>query len=135
MKSKTLNKKQVGLKQLEKLKSLSVTGELATATTRAEVAMLVGYTTENKAAGYNWVSLMIKKGILKEESLGYSPDYRKIYSYSIYPDDPINNYVARKQDIHQIQIIMDGKNTVKVEAPSNECFEIATRLLKTLFES
>lgn len=80
-----------------KLKDLAKEGTLEEAKSRADVATLVGYPSDQSKAGYSWVSNLIRRGYLKEKIVGVTPSGGMIASYSLGDKEPMYNY----EEIHK----------------------------------
>ena len=89
-----------GKKLFDKLNELEKNGMLAKAKTRADIATLVGYTDDQRKAGYSWVSNMVRRGYLKEEIVGTTPSGIAVVKYSLSGLKPMYNYeeVRKKKD-------------------------------------
>lgn len=66
-----------------RLQELDNNGMLSKAKSRADVATMVGYTTERAKAGYSWVSNLISRGNLRETTLEWSPSGKMIAEYHV----------------------------------------------------
>lgn len=64
-----LNKRQQGKLRYEKLQELEQSGELSMASTRNELATMLGYPKGNKT-GISWVNNMVNRGYIKETIMG-----------------------------------------------------------------
>lgn len=64
-----------------KLKELSESGELSLAKTRYDVASLMGYTRDERKKGYNWVSRMIREGVLDEQLQEFDINNKAVNNY------------------------------------------------------
>lgn len=65
-----LNRRQLGKLRFQKLKDLEEKGELASASTRNELATLVGFQKGDKT-GVSWVNNMIARGYVAEHLVGF----------------------------------------------------------------
>lgn len=75
-----------------KLKELAEDGTLEKARNRADVATLVGYTSDQTEAGYSWVSSLIRREYLKERIIGTTPSGKMIAQYSLGNEEPMYDY-------------------------------------------
>ena len=80
-----------------KLKELEKNGTLEKAKSRADVATLVGYPSDQAKAGYSWVSNLIRRGYLKERIVGTTPSGRMIAQYSLGNEEPMYDYEEIKK--------------------------------------
>lgn len=69
-KKNQLSKRQQGRLRYEKLKEYEKSGELSNATTRNELAQMLGYPAGNKT-GVSWVNNMVNRGFISEHLVGY----------------------------------------------------------------
>ena len=81
--SKSLSVRQRGKLLFSRLQELDDSGMLSKAKSRADVATMVGYTTEQAKAGYSWVSNLISRGNLRETILEWSPSGKMIAEYHV----------------------------------------------------
>lgn len=80
---KDLSVRQRGKLLFSRLQELDNDGTLSKAKSRADVATMVGYTTEQAKAGYSWVSNLIRRGNLRETILEWSPSGKMIAEYHV----------------------------------------------------
>lgn len=80
-----------------KLKDLAKEGTLEEAKSRADVATLVGYPSDQSKAGYSWVSNLIRRGYLKEKIVGVTPSGGMVARYTLGDKEPMYNY----EEIHK----------------------------------
>ena len=80
---KGLSVRERGKLLFARLQELDNNGTLSKATCRADVATMVGYTTEQAKAGYSWVSNLIRRGNLSETMLEWSPSGRMVAEYHV----------------------------------------------------
>lgn len=78
MASKTIKR---GEQLYNKLKELSENGELSLAKTRYDVASLMGYSRDERKKGYNWVSRMIREGVLDEQLQEFDINNKAVNNY------------------------------------------------------
>lgn len=69
-KKNQLSKREQGRLRYEKLKECEKSGELSFATTRNELAQMVGYPDGDKT-GVSWVNNMVNRGYISESLVGY----------------------------------------------------------------
>lgn len=81
--SKNLSVRERGKLLFSRLQELDNSGMLSKAKSRADVATMVGYTTEQAKAGYSWVSNLIRRGNLSETILEWSPSGKMIAEYHV----------------------------------------------------
>lgn len=65
----------------KKLKEVADSGELSLAKTRYDVASLMGYTRDERKKGYNWVSRMIREGVLDEQLQEFDINNKAVNNY------------------------------------------------------
>lgn len=158
---KTQDKMKKGMSVREKgkilfarLQELEENGTLSKATSRADVARLVGYTEERAKAGYSWVSNLIHRGHIKETILEWTPSGKVVAEYHTtgsmpdYGYEEVNRRKRKKQAIAKmaeeaierekviantpIKIeIAKGDMTIKVELAE---VEQATNLITTIMK-
>ena len=80
-----------------KLKELAKDGTLEKARSRADVATLVGYSSDQSKAGYSWVSNLIKRGYLKENIVSVTPSGGMVSRYSLGDEEPMYDYEEIKK--------------------------------------
>lgn len=80
---KDLSVRERGKLLFSRLQELDNSGMLSKAKSRADVATMVGYTTEQAKAGYSWVSNLIRRGNLRETILEWSPSGKMIAEYHV----------------------------------------------------
>lgn len=80
-----------------RLKNLAEEGTLKKARSRADVATLVGYPSDQSKAGYSWVSNLIRRGYLNEQIIGVTPSGGMIARYTLGDKEPMYNY----EEIHK----------------------------------
>lgn len=80
-----------------KLKDLAKEGTLEKAGSRADVATLVGYSSDQSKAGYSWVSNLIRRGYLKEKIVGVTPSGGMVAQYTLGDKEPMYNYEEIKK--------------------------------------
>lgn len=80
-----------------RLKELEKDGTLSKAKNRADVARLVGYSSEQARAGYSWVSNMVRRGHLTETIRSWSPSGRMEAEYHLSGTVPIYGYEEQKR--------------------------------------
>lgn len=78
MGSKTIKR---GEQLYNKLKEVADSGELSLAKTRYDVASLMGYTRDERKKGYNWVSRMIREGVLDEQLQEFDINNKAVNNY------------------------------------------------------
>ena len=88
-----------------RLKELEEDGTLSKAQTKADVARMVGYPEERAAAGYMWVSGLIKRGYLREIIQGWKPGEGMVAEYHTTGSMPDYDYDGRKKQKHEEQTI------------------------------
>lgn len=81
--NKDLSVRERGKLLFSRLQELDDSGVLSKAKSRADVATMVGYTTEQAKAGYSWVSNLIRRGNLSETILEWSPSGKMIAEYHV----------------------------------------------------
>ena len=69
MKKNQLNKRQEGKLRYEKLKELDRSGEISFASTRNELAQMLGF-REGEKRGISWVNNLVNRGYLSESLVG-----------------------------------------------------------------
>ena len=94
---KDLSVRQRGRLLFAKLQELDNDGTLSKATSRADVATLVGYTEEQAKAGYSWVSNLINRGHLSEIVQGWTPSGKMIAEYHMTGTEPSYGYEEAKR--------------------------------------
>lgn len=118
---KPLSAKERGRLRYGKLVELANKGVLVKATSRLEVANLVGYTEYEEAKGYSWVSNLIAKKCLKEVIDHYDEKTKKpVYNY--YLGDKRPNYESRRKSRQSEKTIIKEivKEQVKENSPVQE---------------
>ena len=80
-----------------KLKELAKDGTLEKARSRADVATLVGYPSDQSKAGYSWVSNLIRRNYLKEKIVGVTPSGGMIAQYTLGDEEPMYDYEEFKK--------------------------------------
>lgn len=80
-----------------RLKDLEKEGTLKKARSRADVATLVGYPSDQAKAGYSWVSNLIRREYLKERIIGTTPSGRMIAQYTLGNEEPMYDYEEIKK--------------------------------------
>ena len=80
-----------------KLKELAKDGTLEKAKSRADVATLVGYPSDQSKAGYSWVSNLIRRNYLKEKIVGVTPSGGMIAQYTLGDEEPMYDYEEFKK--------------------------------------
>lgn len=80
-----------------KLKELAEDGTLEKARSRADVATLVGYPSDQSKAGYSWVSNLIRRSYLKEKIVGVTPSGGMIARYTLGDEEPMYDYEEFKK--------------------------------------
>lgn len=93
---KDLSVRQRGKLLFSRLQELDDSGMLSKAKSRADVAAMVGYTTERARAGYSWVSNLINRGNLRETILELSPSGKMVAEYHVIKS-PDNDYQETKR--------------------------------------
>lgn len=71
LKKNQLNRRQQGKLRYERLKELDQSGEISFATTRNELAQMLGY-REGDKTGISWVNNLVNRGYLTEHLTGKS---------------------------------------------------------------
>lgn len=94
---KDLSVRQRGRLLFAKLQELDNDGTLSKATSRADVATLVGYTEEQAKAGYSWVSNLIRRGHLSETIQEWTPSGKMIAEYHTTGTKPSYGYEEAKR--------------------------------------
>ena len=94
---KDLSVRQRGRLLFAKLQELDNDGTLSKATSRADVATLVGYTEEQAKAGYSWVSNLIRRGHLSEVIQEWTPSGKMIAEYHTTGSKPSYGYEEAKR--------------------------------------
>ena len=115
---KGLNKRQRGKLRFEKLKEAFENGELQKAKTRADVARLVGFTSEQYKTGYSWVMNMLTRKHLIERISGLSKNGRAEYEYTLGTDPDygmVNAAAARSKKPRPKEEGLAGKCQVWVD--------------------
>lgn len=80
-----------------RLKDLAKEGTLEKARSRADVATLVGYPSDQSKAGYSWVSNLIRRGYLNEKIVGVTPSGGMIARYNLGDEEPMYDYEEIKK--------------------------------------
>lgn len=80
---KGLSVRQRGKLLFSRLQELDNNGMLSKAKNRADVATMVGYTTEQAKAGYGWVSNLIHRGNLNEIVQEWTPSGKMVAEYHV----------------------------------------------------
>lgn len=86
-----------------RLEELDKDGTLSKATSRADVARLVGYSEERAKAGYSWVSNLIRRGHLTETIREWTPSGKMVAEYHLantrpdYGYEEVNRRRAKKK--------------------------------------
>ena len=80
-----------------RLKDLAKEGTLEEAKSRADVATLVGYPSDQSKAGYSWVSNLIKRGYLNEKIVCVTPSGGMIARYTLGDEEPMYDYEEIKK--------------------------------------
>lgn len=80
---KDLSVRERGKLLFSRLQELDNNGLLSKAKNRADVATMVGYTTEQAKAGYSWVSNLIHRGNLNEIVQEWTPSGEMVAEYHI----------------------------------------------------
>lgn len=101
--NKSMSFREKGKILFARLQELDNDGTLSKATSRADVARLVGYSEERAKAGYAWASNLIKRGHLTEIIQEWTPSGRMIAEYHLagsmpdYGYEEANRRKARKK--------------------------------------
>ena len=86
-----------GRELFSRLKDLAKEGTLEKARSRADVATLVGYPSDQSKAGYSWVSNLIRRGYLNEKIVGVTPSGGMIARYTLGDEEPMYDYEEIKK--------------------------------------
>lgn len=87
---KKLTNRRKGELRLQRLRELSESGKLAMIKSRADLAMAVGFTYEQRfKGGSQWVVYNVKKGVIKESLVGYTNHGTAEYEYHFVDPDTI----------------------------------------------
>lgn len=86
-----------GRELFSRLKGLAKDGTLEKARSRADVATLVGYPSDQSKAGYSWVSNLIRRGYLNEKIVGVTPSGGMIARYTLGDEEPMYDYEEIKK--------------------------------------
>lgn len=97
-KKNQLSKREQGRLRYEKLKEYEKSGELSFATTRNELAQMVGYPDGDKTGG-SWVNNMVNRGYISESLVGYQ-DGKMRKEFHLTNKTPDYNFKAVK-NAHQ----------------------------------
>lgn len=76
----------------DRLRELDEDGTLSKASSRADVAKLVGYSEERSKAGYAWVSNLIRRGHLEEIAREWTPSGKMVAEYHVANSSPDYGY-------------------------------------------
>lgn len=90
--SKKLSPRERGRLAYDRLVEAAENGQLAKCKRRGEVANIVGYTKEQRAAGYAWVSQYIRRGHLSEVMIAPGE-----YQYFLGNKKPVFSYKGHKK--------------------------------------
>lgn len=127
MVNENLSVREKGKILFSRLRAVEMSGKLAEAQTRADIATLVGYTEEQSKAGYSWVSNLINRGHIMENQIGVTPSGRMIYEYKLSGTEPKYRYEEarsrkekRQERAEKIWTnknvpVIDGKDVVVVD--------------------
>lgn len=120
--SKGLNKRQRGQLRFERLKEAEANGRLQKAKTRADVARLAGFTSDQYKTGYSWVMNMLTRKHLIEHISGMGKNGRAEYDYAIgtTPDYGMVNAVKGREKFHELrkEAMSDKCQVLVDESPS-----------------
>lgn len=118
---KDLSVRERGKLLFSRLQELDNSGMLSKAKSRADVATMVGYTTEQAKAGYSWVSNLIHRGNLRETILEWSPSGKMIAEYHVVksPDYDYQETKRRKDSKKKRaeEQVFEAWQKIKNEAP------------------
>ena len=154
---KEITVREKGRILFDRLRELDEDGTLSKASSRADVARLVGYSEERSKAGYAWVSNLIRRGHLEETIREWTPSGKMVAEYHVADSSPdygyeeVNRRKALKEKVAEewkkwqdkmpvlseekptnIKIeITRGDMTIKVEMDSHE---EASKLITTIMK-
>ena len=117
-KKNQLNKRQQGRLRYKRLQELEQSGELSNASTRNELAELLGYPKGNKT-GISWVNNMVNRGYIKEYIAGTEKGkvMKEFHLTSKIPDYDFSQARAKNKQLKQLpkeQPIMSEQNEVVI---------------------
>lgn len=120
--SKGLNKRQRGQLRFERLKEAEANGRLQKAKTRADVARLAGFTSDQYKTGYSWVMNMLTRKHLIEHISGMGRNGRAEYDYAIgtTPDYGMVNATKGRAKFHEQrkEVMTDKCHVIADEVPT-----------------
>ena len=116
---KKLTNRRKGELRLQRLRELSESGKLAMIKSRADLAMAVGFTYDQRfKGGSQWVVYNVKKGIIRESLVGYTNHGTAEYEYHFVEPDTIKK-APRK----------NAKKTVEKSEPNTLVDKIPTPII------
>lgn len=89
---KEITVREKGRILFDRLRELDEDGTLSKASSRADVARLVGYSEERSKAGYAWVSNLIRRGHLEETIREWTPSGKMVAEYHVADSSPDYGY-------------------------------------------
>lgn len=106
-KAETISNRRKGELRAQKLHEVAESGQLQKAKARIDVALMCGFTEEQKPAGYAWVASQVKKGVLIERLSGHNP----------YTNQPEYEYSLGSKKIKKVEKI---EKVETIELPKEE---------------
>ena len=133
MTKQRLTRKEKNMLVIEKLKQYEQDGTLKLATSRKEVAELLGYDKESMT-GYSYVSNLIYRQVLEEKNVGKDDMGIPIYEYHVINDKPIYTAYPKRYNANVPRDELRGRalgmanlEILKSLSDSGELAQIRTR--------
>lgn len=124
-KKNQLNKRQQGKLRYKRLQEMEQSGELSNASTRNELAQLLGYPKGDKA-GISWVNNMVNRGYIKEYIAGAEKGkvMKEFHLTSKIPDYDFSQVKAKNKAVRENKVVQENKveeiNRVEPEQKPNK---------------